>query len=255
MDTMERFRLDGRTALVTGAGSGIGLASAKALADAGAKVALTGRDPEKLERAAEGLRARGAHVLTALLDVTDRASVDRAVERTLEELGSLDVLVNNAGIGNRADAMTVSEEAVMEVLDTNLMGVWRVAQAAALVMKEGPGGSIVNIGSISADIVNRPQWHSPYGVAKAAVHHLTRSLAAEWAPHGIRVNALAPGYTKTGISDIDSPEYKHYWVDEVPMERYASADEIAPAVLFLASSASSFATGTVLTVDGGYTLW
>ena len=104
-------------------------------------------------------------------------------------------------------------------------------------------------------IINRPQWHSPYGISKAAVHHLTRSLAAEWAPYNIRVNAIAPGYVKTEIADIDLPEYRHYWVDEVPMQRYASPEEIAPTALYLASDASTFTTGSVMVVDGGYTLW
>ena len=104
---------------------------------------------------------------------------------------------------------------------------------------------------MSGLVINRPQWHSPYGISKAAVHHLTRSLAAEWAPLDVRVNAIAPGYVKTEIADIDLPEYKHYWVDEVPMRRYATPDEIAPAALYLASDASTFTTGSVMVVDGG----
>ncbi len=116
-------------------------------------------------------------------------------------------------------------------------------------------GSIINIGSISGFIINRPQWHSPYGITKAAVHHLTKSLAAEWASKGVRVNAIAPGYVKTEIASTEYEDYRHYWRDEAPMQRYASAEEIAPTALLLASDAGSFITGSVFVIDGGYTLW
>jgi NAD(P)-dependent dehydrogenase (short-subunit alcohol dehydrogenase family) len=116
-------------------------------------------------------------------------------------------------------------------------------------------GSIINIGSISGLIVNRPQWHSAYGISKAAVHHLTKSLAAEWAGNGVRVNAIAPGYVKTEIANAEYDDYRHYWRDELPLQRYATPDEIAPIALLLASDAGAFITGSVFVVDGGYTLW
>lgn len=122
-------------------------------------------------------------------------------------------------------------------------------------MTERGKGSIINIGSISGDIINRPQWHSPCGISKAAVHHLTRSLAAEWAQFDVRVNAIAPGYVRTEMASTKYEDYAHYWRDEVPMRRYGSIDEIAPLALYLASDASSFITGSVVTIDGGYTLW
>jgi len=133
--------------------------------------------------------------------------------------------------------------------------MWKACQIVGRHMVARGKGSIVNIGSISGFIINRPQWHSPYGISKAAVHHLTRSLAAEWAAAGVRVNAIAPGYVKTGIASTEYEDYRHYWRDEVPMRRYARADEIAPTALLLASDASSFTTGSVFVVDGGYTLW
>ena len=141
------------------------------------------------------------------------------------------------------------------MFETNLDSVWIASQIVGGHMVAQGAGSIINIGSISGMIINRPQWHSPYGISKAAVHHLTRSLAAEWAPKGVRVNAIAPGYVKTEIASTEYEEYRHYWRDEVPMQRYGSPDEIAPAALLLASDAGSFITGAVLVVDGGYTLW
>jgi NAD(P)-dependent dehydrogenase (short-subunit alcohol dehydrogenase family) len=121
-------------------------------------------------------------------------------------------------------------------------------------MRERGGGAIVNVGSISAEIVNRPQWQPAYNASKAAVHQLTKSLAAEWAPDNIRVNALAPGYVKTEMAPVDRPEFRQRWILDAPMQRYATPEEIAPSVVFLASDASSFMTGSVLVVDGGYTL-
>jgi len=149
----------------------------------------------------------------------------------------------------------MSDDEWSRVLRTNLDAVFVTSQVIGQAMAAAGRGSIVNIGSMSGKIVNRPQWHSPYAVSKAGVHHLTKSLAAEWAPKGIRVNALAPGYVKTEIADIDLPEYKQYWVDEAPLRRYAQVEEVAPAALYLASDASTFTTGAILVVDGGYTLW
>ena len=140
-------------------------------------------------------------------------------------------------------------------LDTNLDAVWMASQIVGRQMVARKAGSIINNGSISGLIVNRPQWHSPYGISKAAVHHLTKSLAAEWASKGVRVNAIAPGYVKTEIANREYDDYRRYWRDEVPMQRYATPDEIAPIALLLASDAGSFITGSVFVVDGGYTLW
>jgi NAD(P)-dependent dehydrogenase (short-subunit alcohol dehydrogenase family) len=172
-----------------------------------------------------------------------------------QQLGPIDILINNAGIGIHGKSLAIDDDGWDRVMATNLDAVWKASQVVGEDMVERGTGSIVNVGSMSGMIINRPQWHAPYAVSKAGVHHLTRSLAAEWAPRSVRVNAIAPGYTKTEISDIDLPEYKHYWIDEVPMQRYAQASEIAPAALYLASPASSFVTGSVLVIDGGYTLW
>jgi NAD(P)-dependent dehydrogenase (short-subunit alcohol dehydrogenase family) len=141
------------------------------------------------------------------------------------------------------------------VWDVNVDGLWRCCQAVGAQMVERGTGSIVNIGSISAQIVNRPQWQPAYNASKAAVHQLTKSLAAEWAPFGVRVNALAPGYVKTEMAPVDDPQFRPRWVEDAAMQRYAVPEELGPSIVYLASDASSFMTGSVLVVDGGYTLF
>jgi NAD(P)-dependent dehydrogenase (short-subunit alcohol dehydrogenase family) len=177
------------------------------------------------------------------------------LETVTDELGPVDVLVNNAGIGFHAEALSLDDADWRRVFATNLDAVWMASQVVGRQMVSRKAGSIINSGSISGLIVNRPQWHSAYGISKAAVHHLTKSLAAEWATEGVRVNAIAPGYVKTEIASTEYDDYCHYWRDEVPMQRYATPDEIAPIALLLASDAGSFITGSVFVVDGGYTLW
>jgi len=177
------------------------------------------------------------------------------VERVTAELGPIDVLVNNAGTCFHRPALEVPAEEWRAVWDVNVDGLWHCCQAVGAQMVERRSGVIVNIGSISALIVNRPQMQPAYNASKAAVHQLTKSLAAEWAPHGVRVNALAPGYTKTEMAPVDEPRFRRHWIEDAPMERYTTPDELGPSLLYLASDASSFVTGSVLVVDGGYTLW
>ena len=250
MSALDAFRLDGRVAVVTGGNRGLGFAFARALREAGAQVAIGARDDERSAEAAAELG-----VLAVPLDVTDQASVDAMVETVAGELGPVDVLVNNAGACFHRPALEVPDEEWRAVWDVNVDGLWRCSRAVGARMVERRTGSIVNIGSISGMIVNRPQMQPAYNASKAAVHQLTRSLAAEWAPHGVRVNALAPGYVKTEMSPVDEPRFHRHWIADAPMERYATPAELGPSLLYLASDASSFVTGSVLVVDGGYTLW
>ena len=255
MSVLDTFRLDGRTAVVTGAGRGLGRAFATALAGAGAAVALVGRDPAATGAVAEELRAQGAQAEAFRADVASRPDAEALAAAVLERFGGVDVLVNNAGTCVHRPALEVTDEEWRDVLAVNLDGVWNCCRAFGAHMVERGRGAIVNIGSISAQIVNRPQWQPGYNASKAAVHQLTKSLAAEWAPHGVRVNALAPGYVKTDMAPVDEPRFRRHWIEDAPMQRYASPEEIAPSVVYLASDASSFMTGSVLVVDGGYTLF
>ncbi|PWH07438.1 3-oxoacyl-ACP reductase [Brachybacterium endophyticum] len=255
MSILDTFDLTGRTALVTGGYRGLGLAFATGLAEAGADLVIGARDGDASARAALELSERtGRRALGLALDVTDPASCEAAVQSAVEFGGSLEVLVNNAGACFHAPALDVTAQELRTVLDTNVGGVFEMSRAVARVMIPAGGGSIVNIGSMSGDIVNRPQLQPIYNASKAAVHHLTKSLAMEWAEHRIRVNAVAPGYVKTEMAPVDDPALRQRWIDDAPMQRYAMPEEIAPAVLYFAADASSFATGSVLTVDGGYTV-
>ena len=250
MSVLDRFRLDGRVAVVTGGNRGLGQAFARALTEGGARVAIAARDEDRSQAVADELGA-----LAVATDVTDPASVEAMLDTVTATLGPVDVLVNNSGVCFHRPALEVRGEEWRAVWDVNVDGLWHCSRTVGAQMVERGTGSIVNVGSISALIVNRPQMQPAYNASKAAVHQLTKSLAAEWAPFGVRVNALAPGYVKTEMSPVDDPELKPHWVDAAPMRRYALPEELGPSLLYLASDASSFTTGSVLVVDGGYTLW
>jgi NAD(P)-dependent dehydrogenase (short-subunit alcohol dehydrogenase family) len=253
MNVMDRFALDGRVAVVTGGTRGLGAGFAAALADAGARVAILGRDADAGRAVVEQLHQAGRTARFIAADVTREPEVGRALAETLEAFDRVDILVNNAGACVHAPALEVTAEDWRRVMDVNLDAVWTCSQVFGRHFVAQRSGTIVNIGSMSGIIVNRPQWQPAYNASKAAVHHLTRSLAAEWAPFGVRVNALAPGYIKTDMSPVDEPKFRRHWIEDAPMQRYGTVQELAPAVVFLASDASSFVTGSVLVADGGYT--
>ncbi|MDO5287821.1 MAG: glucose 1-dehydrogenase [Actinomycetia bacterium] len=253
MTVLDTFQLKGKTALVTGAGRGLGAAFAVALAEAGADVVVHGRNQENAERTAAAVRAAGREALVVLGELASDDGPEQVVAQATDWHGRLDILVNNAGACVHRDALEVTDEEWDLVMNTNLRALWRVSQAAGRRMVAQGAGSIVNIGSMSGFIVNRPQMQPAYNASKAAVHHLTRSLAAEWAPHGVRVNAVAPGYVKTEMSPVHEPRFQRYWIEDAPQQRFAMPEEIAPAVVFLASDAASFMTGSIVVLDGGYT--
>ncbi len=255
MPVQDSFGLVGRVALVTGGNRGLGRAFAQALGEAGARIAILARDVARNDAAVGELAAEGISARAFRADVTRRSEVDVAVEEIVSAMGRIDILVNNAGTCIHGPALEVTDTEWQQVLDVNLTGVWNCCQAVGRRMADAGGGTIVNVGSMSGQIVNRPQWQPAYNASKAAVHHLTKSLAAEWAPLGIRVNAIAPGYVNTEMAPVDVPQFRRYWIEDAPQCRYATPEEIAPSVVYLASPASAFMTGSVLVIDGGYTVF
>ena len=254
----EKMDLSGRAAFITGGGRGIGLASAEALAEAGARVVIADRDAALLEEGRAALAAKGFAAETVLLDVTRSDDVERASAEAEERLGGIDVLVANAGIAlPDRGAEDMPDELWLRVIDVNLHGAFWCCRAFGRAMLRRGRGSIVTMGSMSGLISNKPQRQAHYNAAKAGVHHMTRSLAGEWAERGVRVNSVAPTYVDTHMSNraFGDPKLYPVWMEMTPMKRVARPDEVASAILFLASDAASAITGAVLTVDCGYTIW
>jgi NAD(P)-dependent dehydrogenase (short-subunit alcohol dehydrogenase family) len=253
---LESFSLAGQVGIVTGGGQGLGRTFCHAFAEAGADIVVAELNAETGPVTAAEVATMGRRSLFVRTDVSDRASVGAMVEQVLSTFGKIDFLMNNAGIVQHLGAEDVEAEDWQRVLDVNLTGVFTCCQAVGRHMIERRRGSIINIASVSGLIVNVPQCQASYNASKAAVIHLTRSLASEWATHNIRVNAIAPGYMNTEMARpfFDDPAYGGVWIDAIPMKRPGEPEELAPAAVFLASAASSYMTGATLVIDGGYTI-
>ncbi len=255
MAVMDKFRLDGRKALVTGGSQGIGKSVAIGLAEAGADVAIVARGIQKAEEAAHQIAKLGVKTVAVKADVTVPEQVDGMMKSILKAFGTLDVAFNNAGTAVVEKAEEMSYESLTKVINLNLIGLFLTAQAEARVMIQKKKGSIINMASMSAHVVNVPQQTANYNASKAGVVQLTRCLAVEWAPHNVRVNSISPGYTRTELAESFSEALITQWVEKIPMRRMAKPEEMQGVVLFLASDASSYCTGTDIIIDGGYTLW
>jgi NAD(P)-dependent dehydrogenase (short-subunit alcohol dehydrogenase family) len=242
---MDKCRLSGRVAVVTGGGGGIGLAVAEALCEGGATVIVADRDAEILETA-------------QVLNVSDPKATAEAAQALEARHGAIDILVASAGItAPDTGAEMIEDDVWRRIMDVNLSGVYWSCREFGRSMLANGRGSIITLGSISGLISNKPQRQAHYNASKAGVHHLTKSLAGEWAERGVRVNSVAPTYVDTPMSSgsFGNPAVFPIWMDMTPMRRVARADEIASVILFLASDASSAITGAVIPVDCGYTVW
>ena len=258
MSYQQRFRLEGERAVVTGGGRGIGLACADALAEAGARLVIIERDEEIGRAGMDTLMAAGHKAELVIGDVTSSARMTEIADTLASRGEAASILVNNAGIGvSGVSAEDVDDESWLNMMNVNVNGVFWCSRAFGRHMIAARRGAIVNLGSMSGTICNRPQPQTPYNVSKAAVHHMTRSLAAEWAQHGVRVNAVAPTYIETPMVHAvpANQERIPHWLADTPMGRMGQPEEVASAVLFLASDASSLMTGAIVNIDGGFTCW
>jgi NAD(P)-dependent dehydrogenase (short-subunit alcohol dehydrogenase family) len=249
------FRLDGRTAFVTGASSGLGVTFAEALSAAGANVVLAARREDRIQDLAARIQSTGGGALAIRCDVGDAAQVEAAIASSWERFGRVDILVNNAGIVAEGPSVPekVPHEAFEATMRVNLFGTWYCAQSAATrMLADGRGGSIINISSI-AGLGGTPDFPVAYHTSKAAVLNLTRSLAVSWADRGVRVNAIAPGWFLTEINEqvLAHPDFRRWAEEGAAMNRIGKSEELIGALLFLASDASSYVTGQTLVVDGG----
>ena len=246
------FSLQGRKALVTGASRGIGQALAQGLAYAGADVAVAARNEQDLQTSLTAIRALGRKGVALSLDVTDLAAIRASVDTACQQLGGLDILINNAGIEQVCPSLDVDEALWDRILDTNLKGAFFCAQAAARIMRENAGGSIVNVCSLTSEV--GVPTATPYGSSKSGLLGMTRALATEWARHDIQVNAIAPGYFRTALTEVfyQDDNWQQAMLEKIPQRRFGKLEDLLGAVVFLCADSAAYINGQMLTIDGGY---
>lgn len=257
---LNRFRLDDRVAYVTGAAQGIGRAFAHALSEAGASVAVIDINMEKADIVAHEIEEKGGKAIAISADVTDETAISKAFSAIVNKWGTLTIGINNAGMGVWSDSEAMEKSVWDRVINLNLTGVFLCCQQAGKLMINQGYGKIINTASMSAHIVNMPQNQAAYNTSKAGVIHLSRSLAAEWAPKGVRVNSISPGYTRTKLVDdlLQTPLGKKVmpvWMERTPMDEMLDVTDLQGAAVFLSGPASDFMTGSDLLVDAGYCAW
>jgi len=257
---MDRFRLDNKVALITGGAQGIGKSFAFTLGQAGSKIIITDIQADKGEEVVSELSDEGIDAFFIISDVTSRQSIEEMVDKAVKKWGVISIAVNNAGIGGWTNAEDMDENHWDRIMRANLRGVMFCSQMEAKAMIPQGYGKIINMGSVSAHVVLRPQNQVAYNVSKAGVFHLTRTLAGEWAKYGIRVNSLSPGYTRTEMLDDllntdDGRKLVSFWKEQIPLGQLAVLDDLQGAILFLASEASDYMTGADIVIDGGYSVW
>jgi NAD(P)-dependent dehydrogenase (short-subunit alcohol dehydrogenase family) len=258
VNTLDLFRLEGRTAIVTGGGRGLGRHMAEALSDAGANVVLCARKLEPLEEVREEIEARGGRALALEFDVTEGESVERVVAEAERAFGSVDVLVNNSGATWGAPPTEMPPEKFDTVIAVNVRGTFLMSQAVGRRMIErGSGGTIVNVASIAGLVGGNPDYMQTvgYNSSKGAVISMTRDLATSWARHGITVNAVAPGWFPTRMSGALIERYEERMLADIPLGRFGNPEDLKGVVVFLASPAAAYVTGQTIVVDGGATAW
>jgi NAD(P)-dependent dehydrogenase (short-subunit alcohol dehydrogenase family) len=257
MNILEQFSLRDKVSIVTGAARGLGKAMAQSLVQAGSDIVIADLDLETAKQTADWLASEGTRTLAVRVDVTDPADVEKMTDEILSKLGRIDVLFNNAGIAQWVNIEEMSLEDWRRMMSVNLDSVFIVSKAVGKVMIKQGKGSIVNTSSMSGVVVNTPQSQAAYNVSKAGVIMLTKSLAFEWAKHNIRVNTIAPGYMETemvGQFRVQHQDKIDLWNSLTPMNRMGKPHELGPLAVYLASDASSYMTGAVCLIDGGYSI-